>query len=164
MQVYGADVLSAMANEVNARLSLAGTARDSVAKLVAVDGNIFAAWSPTEDGLTGSILIPVAGVPVRISWVITPSSAPLPAFKASITLQAFVGNVMFKEVTISVDCQDVTQPSTCTSDITEVSRSTTGTRGCNKTCLKRCAPGCIYCGSDWWCWAACTAVCYARCC
>lgn len=119
----------------------------------------------TQGGERGCATIPLAGIPVRMCWNIQ-GTISLPIADVTIALTFSLGNVVYYSVTYRVKCSNLPDLSSCEAElVTEtVNSGAFAIKGCNWRCLRRCAPGCISCGTNYWCWAGCAASCVLRCC
>lgn len=115
------------------------------------------------DGSSGCVTLPRGGIPVKMCWEIT-GNINLPAVDVQIHLTFSVGSNVYYDVTYRVQCTNVVDVSTCNVSLVTEQVGINGIRGCSWSCLKNCAPSCISCGTNKWCWAACAASCVVRCC
>lgn len=126
-------------------------------------GDTLGVAAGTADGRSGCVTLPKSGIPVKMCWQITGDLIP-PKVDVTVELSFSVGSVVYYQIKYRIQCDSIYKPSECSFDVINEKTGIDGTKGCSKSCLKKCAPQCIYCGSDWWCWAACTASCVAKCC
>jgi hypothetical protein len=130
----------------------------------ALDNQLITATG-TEQGDKGCATIPVLGVPVGICWEFEKLDIHPPGvdvvFKISVSA---VGQTWWSAL-FSISCTNVSSPQDCTVSISD-QRATieSFSPSCDWGCMRGCAPACISCGTDYWCWAACAVGCVARCC
>lgn len=129
-----------------------------------LDGQLCVA-NGTADGKKGCVTVPFLGVPVKLCWdlqevIITP---PGLSVKAKFTVS--VSGTQFYSVVLHFKCADIANPGGCTvTTENDLAFNAALAPRCNWGCLRSCAPACITCGSDYWCWAACAGGCIIRCC
>lgn len=80
-----------------------------------------------------------------------------------LTFDPFGGGTFRFSARVTIECNDITRPAGCSVDL-----DLTGTDEAIKPlidwdCIKRCAPQCISCGSDWSCWLGCAGGCILQC-
>ncbi len=117
----------------------------------------------TEDGSEGCVTVPIFGIPIRICWEFEQLSVHFPKVNLAIKLVATVGDTEYLSGVLRINCPDIAQPAQC--EITFA----TADRGwfdpdCDWGCFRMCAPGCVTCGTNYWCWAGCAVACVTQCC
>jgi hypothetical protein len=119
----------------------------------------------TDDGKKGCVTIPVLGVPLDLCWEFNELTVNPPAVTVRVKLTISVSGVQYYTALLSINCSEVTNPESCSFTIeNELASNNLLTPDCNRRCLQRCAPRCVTCAADYWCWAACSVVCVSRCC
>lgn len=127
--------------------------------------NKMAMAAGTPGGEKGCATIPMGGVPIRMCWDIQ-GAINFPKADVTIELSFSIGSVVYYTIKYRVKCSNLPDLSSCETElITEnVNSQAYAVRACNWSCLRRCAPGCVSCGTNYWCWAGCAASCLLRCC
>ncbi|MCA9103591.1 MAG: hypothetical protein KDA63_20705 [Planctomycetales bacterium] len=117
------------------------------------------------DGKRGCVTIPYLGIPIKLCWEIKEADLIPPEVSVRTRITIAVAEVEYLSATMVVKCNDIAQPSTCSMSVEDdhVLKSILKP-SCNWGCLAKCAPGCISCGTDYWCWAGCAATCALKCC
>lgn len=119
----------------------------------------------TADGRKGCVTVPFMGIPVKICWEILALDVTPIVVNVKVKLTVSVAGAEFYSVVLVFKCDNIANPATCSvtaeNDLASVSAFSPS---CNWGCLRQCAPQCIACGTDYWCWAACAAGCIIRCC
>lgn len=82
---------------------------------------------------------------------------------ADIKFDPFDGGLFKFEATLTIKCNDITQPMGCEVHLDYGKTDSQIQPLINWDCIKRCAPQCIYCGSDYQCWLACAGICIIQC-
>lgn len=119
----------------------------------------------TADGKKGCVTVPYLGIPVKLCWDIKEFDPIPPTVSVKVRITISVRDVEYFSAIIVFKCDDVANPSTCSVSIEGDHALVAALRpSCNWGCLGRCAPGCIGCGTNYWCWAGCAASCVLRCC
>lgn len=121
--------------------------------------------SGTADGKKGCVTIPHLGVPVKLCWEIKEIDPIPPEVSIKIRVAISVAGIEYYSAILVLKCDNIANPSTCTVSVEGDNALDAALRPrCNWGCLRQCAPGCISCGTDYWCWAACAGSCILRCC
>lgn len=82
---------------------------------------------------------------------------------AHIKFEPFDNGPFKFEATLTIRCNDITKPIGC-EVILDYDKTPSEIQPLiNWDCIKRCAPQCIYCGSDYQCWLACAGICIIQC-
>lgn len=119
----------------------------------------------TADGKQGCVTVPFAGIPVKLCWEILELDLIPPSVGVKVKVTVSVAGTQYLSAILLIKCESITNPSSCTITIENDLFTIEALRpSCNWGCLKRCAPPCVTCGTDYWCWAACAASCVIRCC
>lgn len=119
----------------------------------------------TEDGRAGCVEIPFFGVPIEICWEIEKLAIDYPSVELVIKVTVRSQDVIWWEVTFTLACKDVFDPRTCRVETSNEKATYAAFKpGCDWSCLATCAPNCISCGTNYWCWARCALGCILRCC
>ena len=119
----------------------------------------------TADGKKGCVTIPYLGIPIKFCWEIKDADLIPPEVSIRIRVTISVSDVEFFSAILVFHCDNILSPSTCSVAIEgEHALVPALAPRCNWGCLRNCAPGCISCGTNYWCWAGCAASCVFRCC
>jgi hypothetical protein len=136
--------------------------RENMVDKTFIIGNRALAAAGTEDGSEGCVTIHFFGIPVRLCWEFQELSISFPGVSAEIKLTASAASIEYSGI-MKIHCPDITQPAGCQITFTPAERGWFDP-DCDWGCLRNCSPGCISCGSNYWCWAGCAVACVARCC
>ncbi|QDV71914.1 hypothetical protein K2D_00330 [Planctomycetes bacterium K2D] len=119
----------------------------------------------TADGKKGCVTIPQLGVPIKLCWEIKDADLIPPEVSVRIRVTISVANTEYFSALLVFKCDNLLNPSSCTVSI-EGEHSLLEAFGpsCDWSCLRDCAPGCLSCGTNYWCWAGCAGACIFRCC
>ncbi|MCB1447029.1 MAG: hypothetical protein KDJ87_14880 [Rhizobiaceae bacterium] len=80
-----------------------------------------------------------------------------------IKFDPFDGGIFKFEATLSIKCDDIAKPLGCEVDLQFGKTDSQIQPFINWDCIRRCAPQCLYCGSDYQCWLACAGICIIQC-
>ncbi len=163
LRVFELADLNMLAGNVSQSFSV--TSRDArypTVDLFTANGSLGVATTAI-NGESGEFTFPFIGIPVTVKWKVEIESLS-PKLNVTLKLAFYVAGASYYSVDLHVECDNITDPSSCSVEIKNEDTHARGIRGCNKSCLKRCAPDCILCGGNWQCWAICSAYCAAKCC
>ncbi|QDU60128.1 hypothetical protein Pan216_09650 [Planctomycetes bacterium Pan216] len=119
----------------------------------------------TADGKKGCVTVPIFGIPLKLCWEIREVDPFPPEVSIRVRFSVSHNGSEYFSVILLMKCEDVLNPSTCSVTVESENVLMEAYRpSCNWSCLRRCAPGCIRCGTNYWCWAACAGACVLRCC
>ena len=148
---------------VKADAAMAAATEERVVRI----GGYLAIGSAIENGKRGCFTIPFLGVPVQLCWEIITFEVTDKVINVTIRIAASAAGQQFMTKTLVFHCSNPQNPQSCTvqvedSDVRAAIEALS--IGCDWGCLKKCAPGCIACGTNYWCWAGCAASCALKCC
>jgi hypothetical protein len=129
-------------------------------------GDRLAVASGTADGMKGCFSFAVFGFPAQACWEILKLNVNVPKVEVEVNFDLSIGGLPAVTRTVTIVCDNVFSPDTCKVTIVP-DRQTAAFRpldACDWSCLVRCAPGCVSCNQDPWCWAACAFKCVIGCC
>ncbi|KAA0141566.1 hypothetical protein FYZ48_04095 [Gimesia chilikensis] len=119
----------------------------------------------TADGKRGCVTLPYLGIPVKLCWEIKEFDPIPPEVSVKTRITVSVKDVEYFSAILVVKCENITNLSTCEVSLeNDYALEAAFKPKCNWSCLRKCAPGCITCGSDYWCWAGCAGSCILKCC
>lgn len=141
-----------------------GIVEHETSKMFLLGRKICAAYG-TANGEQGCVSIPMAGIPVKMCWNID-GAIDLPVADLTIELTFSLGSIIYYQIKYKVLCNNLPDLKSCRLELISetVNRDVNAVKGCNWDCLRECAPDCVYCGPNKWCWAACAAHCISKCC
>lgn len=139
--------------------------RDATTQKLWLLGNQICPVQGTADGKEGCVTLPFAGIPVKLCWEILEVDPIPPSVGVKVKVTVSVAGTQYLSAVLSIRCEQVTNPSSCTISVDNDLFANEALRpSCNWGCLKKCAPRCIDCLTDYWCWARCALSCTVRCC
>jgi hypothetical protein len=132
-------------------------------KIFLFGGKICPAYG-TANGEQGCVSIPMAGIPVKMCWKID-GTIDLPNSDLTIELSFSLGSIVYYQIKYKVLCNNLPDLKSCKFEfISEtVNRDVNAVKGDFWACLRKCAPNCLDCLTDYYCWAACSAYCVWKC-
>lgn len=119
----------------------------------------------TTDGRRGCVTVSYLGIPVKLCWEIKEADLIPPEVSVKTRISVSVADVEYFSAILVVKCDNILNPASCNITIEgEHALMAAFSPRCDWSCLRNCAPGCVTCGSDYWCWAGCAGSCILRCC
>jgi hypothetical protein len=163
--VIDLNTLTTLANEPAIK-----SAQFTLQRVVQLDDRLAVA-SGTSEGDSGCLTLPILGIPVKLCWEFKEFNLNLPKVSVKIQFEISVRDSRILSKTVHFECQSIVDPSTCAVSISTDNADRSDNQmdalalgGCQWKCLAGCAPGCVSCGTNKWCWALCAARCLFKCC
>jgi hypothetical protein len=137
--------------------------KGDIAEKTFLIGNQLLPAAGTTDGQMGCVTIPFFGVPIKVCWEFEDFALDFPKVSMAIRLTAGVGDQQYLFTTLHIECENITDPSGCRIRLSG-DKSARLSPSCDWGCVASCAPGCVGCGTNYWCWAGCAIRCVWQCC